>query len=121
MRELKFRVLAKNKQNWLYVTIPKGWLNNSTINTYDWETLGRYSGIKDKNGKEIYEGDILEDGAIVEWFDSLTWDSGGSKHSGFYCRKWFMYKDDGELTYHEDFSDDTLVIGNIHENKDLVQ
>jgi hypothetical protein len=79
--------------------------------------LMQYTGLKDKNGKEIYEGDILKDGAVVKWFDALTWDSGGSLHSGFYCSEWL--EGDSDLCYHDSFND-VEVIGNIYQNPELV-
>lgn len=81
----------------------------------------QYTGLKDKNGVEIYEGDILNNDAVVEWFDSLNWDSGGSVHPGFYCRQWFEYKDDGAMSYHYGFDNNVEVIGNIYENSELLK
>ncbi len=77
--------------------------------------LMQYIGIKDKNGKEVYEGDITNRG-IVEWNDHLNWDMGGSYHPGFYFKS---SDDEGDLSYHLGFDDRIEVIGNIYENPKL--
>ena len=79
--------------------------------------LTQFTGLHDKNGKEIYEGDITNNGVVV-WNEALTWDSGGSSHPGFYFD---APRFDGDLNYHTSFDDDTEVIGNIYENPELLK
>ena len=64
----------------------------------------QFTGLLDKNGKEIYEGDITERGEIVFY---------GGQFRGQYFGAEF-WEDSLDLI------NDLEIIGNIHENKELI-
>ena len=76
------------------------------------ETVGQYTGLKDKNGKEIYEGDITNNGIIrfgrIEEINGI----------GFYLESHFSRNVFGELFR---FTTPFEVIGNIYENPELLE
>ena len=128
MREIKFRGKRINTDEWVYgYYVGLGPNNKSAIKTFGnrvhhvaEDTVGQYTGLKDKKGKEIYEGDITNHG-IVEYNKELTWDTWGSPHPGFYFKEAYEGGEKGELHYHTGFDDDVEVLGNIYENPELLE
>lgn len=84
----------------------------------DWSYLDgefeimEYTGLKDKNGREIYEGDLLKDDAgigEVEWVQEHCAFMIFTREPSFY----YHMESDGQLKVSE-------VIGNIYENPELL-
>lgn len=135
-REIKFRGWLKPRweededANKMYYDIQNSYDTLGDVKPYDPMTdfrewidddiavVEQYTGLKDKNDKEIYEGDIIEDTRGNIW--ECSW---SDISSGWSFRRKFMSEDDFMAS--DDISEDWLerseIIGNIHENPELLE
>lgn len=125
MRTIKFRGKGVLSAEWVYggVTAMKdGWCSAITTLTEDEfdsqelvypETIGQYTGLLDKNGREIYEDDIVRDSegriSYVKWL---------IQRCGFVL----VYEQfDKDITGSYGKIEHLEVIGNLHDNKELIK
>lgn len=137
MREIKFRAVRLDTVEWIYGDLhlhspfPHIHSTRGDKAKIDTNTIGQFTGLRDKNGKEVYEGDILRgdeypfnsDG-VDNYFAEIVW---ADNVCGFYriTRKKpnstvrgishgnFSELDDEDIKSFE-------VIGNIHDNPELL-
>lgn len=137
MREILFRGKRTTKNEFVYGSLYVGGRKdgkceianyNREVNierfAYDVipETVGQYTGLTDKNGKKIFEGDIVKEEDCV--------------HNGevqIYGRKWVVYFDKGVFFgWRKGYKSCGLskfipnisgieIIGNIHDNPELLK
>jgi uncharacterized phage protein (TIGR01671 family) len=121
MREIKFRAwgnttktmspgAGRTMEEWIDACVSGG-----VVPTFVWL---QFTGLRDKNGKEIYEGDVLlnhfhNQRLTVVWDEHIIGTQGG----GWNYRK---LQSDNDWIWKID-RDQIEVIGNIYENPELVE
>jgi hypothetical protein len=111
MREIKFRARYPFSNTWAYFTACQGHAHLSI----DKSTVSQFTGLRDKNSNEIYEGDVLSDGPergglfAVEWAYAC-WQLRATEES-----KFIAYPN-----FHSQAAN-MVVIGNIYENPEFLE
>lgn len=118
MRDIKFRAIKVDGGAWVFgdlnqhpvhydcQIIENGVINHSVIR----ETVGQYTGLNDKNGNPIYEGDIMSDEERVVTFKIIYDDYG-----------LVMQYAGNNIPVINNILRHMEVTGNIHQNPELLQ
>lgn len=126
MRPIKFRAKIKEDYErtgeWLFFALNDfvdsglfgDYSDHLDLSCVDLDTVGLFTTLHDKNGKEIYEGDIvrLEKGIVTEMAEIVF-------QEGCFvleCKHWYW---SGECL--REHYDECEVIGNIYENPELLE
>ena len=118
MREIKFRVWNYDKMRYDVTELK---CNNGLVEgfyldgAYVFGHIMQYTGQKDVNGKEIYEGDILK---RPYYTDVYTCEVCWSNNSYWYIK---YIQDEGVEKIDEAFIENMEIIGNIFENPELLE
>lgn len=129
MRTIKFRGKKPSNDVWMYGSLVLSdeldtaiyfQVGTAGVKQMEWvyvkpETVGQFTGLKDKNGREIYEGDII-------FHYNMAY------HIEYINGQWISVASDGGwlplLQDQEPISDQLHyieVVGNIHDNQELLK
>jgi uncharacterized phage protein (TIGR01671 family) len=126
VREIKFRICSDIFSEWITTDqhhegnkgLFERWYSQYINSPEHNPVICQYTGLKDKNGKEIYEGDILEvitHGFNVERFvTSVIFEKAAFRFSNKRSLFYFGQSDFTKMS-------DATIIGNIHQHPELLK
>ena len=139
-REIKFRAKEANTNRWVFGDLIQYENGDTAIfenkmteygceatqicrrTKVQFDTIGQYTGLQDKNGKDIYEGDILmcirdrSDNKGKKYYRSVLFKHGSFCMTvpGYNClSSLYNHVVNGKLLWE--------IVGNIYDNKDLLE
>lgn len=136
MRKIKFRAYDRERKEYLsagniFLSINSGKNPNDSVlyldvlnspNKYASRfVIEQFTGLFDKNGKEIYEGDIVKTPLLDPIFGDILSDAFDNAPIEFSNGSFVVsYYNGNHKIYIQDLYDKIEVIGNIHENPSLI-
>jgi len=126
-REIKFRGRysqgIENAGHWVYW----GLTGTDVLDCIDLDTVGQYTGLKDKNGVEIYEGDVAVKEGYLHFDDGkpnyrseVEWCFAGF-HTVLHCVNPSKRGISDGINESLEEGRGWLIIGNIHSNPELLE
>ena len=86
------------------------------------ETVGEYTGLTDKNNKMIFEGDIVEFKRFnYEYIGKIAFDEKSCTFAIYFDTVVGAYGEKATHTMFISYADNVTIIGNIHDNSELLK
>jgi hypothetical protein len=111
-KEMNYKVMVGNcdtdDENWtcpiIWIEEEKDWLHFD-----DYECIMQSTGLKDKNGKEIFEGDVVKCNGLLGTIESFK---------AMWICSFMKYNNYQKVGF---FAQEIEVVGNIYENPELLE
>jgi uncharacterized phage protein (TIGR01671 family) len=131
MREILFRGKEIETGEWITGSLLSGYLENGRTQILnhdngDWEdvipeTFGQFTGLTDKNGKKIFEGDILHSNYHSEYDKAVFFDNGRFRWKFIHSCGIYDAGSENCVCFQKEALGGQRIIGNIYDNPELLK